>query len=115
MDERLPSHMLVGSLLRRVQSAGGFATVLHKGDPTGGVILVECLEQGRHIGLFERIADLSGTYRLVACGPISSGDSSVDAHHVVAYAERRRRSDPDLWLIELDVAQAERFAAETIC
>jgi hypothetical protein len=25
---------------------------------------------------------------------------------------RRRRFDPDLWLIELDIASAERFAAE---
>ena len=32
-----------------------------------------------------------------------------------AYAERRRRSDLDLWLVELDIADAERFAAETIC
>ncbi|PHK02659.1 hypothetical protein VF08_18145 [Nostoc linckia z8] len=26
---------------------------------------------------------------------------------------RRRAQDPDLWLIELDIADAERFAAET--
>ena len=25
---------------------------------------------------------------------------------------RRRRSDPDLWIVELDIASAERFAAE---
>ncbi|HWV11973.1 MAG TPA: DUF1491 family protein, partial [Sphingobium sp.] len=31
------------------------------------------------------------------------------------YLARRRRSDPDLWVIELDIADAERFAAETIC
>jgi len=27
---------------------------------------------------------------------------------------RRRRNDPDLWVVELDIAQAERFAAETM-
>ena len=27
----------------------------------------------------------------------------------------RRRSDPDLWVIELDIPEAERLAAETIC
>ena len=26
--------------------------------------------------------------------------------------ERRRRFDPDLWILELDIASAERFAAE---
>ena len=29
-------------------------------------------------------------------------------------ARRRRARDPDLWVIELDIAGAERFAAETI-
>lgn len=111
MDERLASHMLVGALIRRAQAAGGFVMVLRKGDPTSGSILVQCTEKGRETGLFERIPDYAGGYKLVPCGPKSSGDSEEKAQ----YLERRRRSDPDLWLIELDIADAERFAAETIC
>ena len=34
---------------------------------------------------------------------------------LATYVARRRRSDPDLWIIELDIPEAERFAAETIC
>jgi len=30
------------------------------------------------------------------------------------YWRRRRASDSDLWVVELDIADAERFAAETI-
>ena len=29
-----------------------------------------------------------------------------------SFLERRRKSDPDLWILELDIACAERFAAE---
>jgi hypothetical protein len=103
--------MLAGALIRRVEKAGGFAAVLHRGDAISGVILVQCLEKGEKTGLFERAPDFSGGYRLVHCGP------SVDAESDVAdqYMARRLRSDPDLWLIELDIADAERFAAETIC
>ena len=31
---------------------------------------------------------------------------------VAALLARRRRVDPDLWAVELDVASSERFAAE---
>jgi hypothetical protein len=44
------------------------------------------------------------------CGP-----SPEEGHEALDhYIARRRRSDPDLWVIELDVAEAERFAVETL-
>lgn len=111
MTERLASHMLVGALLRRAGSEGGFATILAKGDATSGVILIQCLEKGRETGLFERVPDYAGGYRLVACGPDTDSAPGMAAE----YLERRRRSDPDMWIVELDIPDAERFAAETIC
>ena len=110
-DSRLATHMLAGALIRQVQDAGGFATVLHRGDPTSGVILLQCLEKGQHKGFFERMADMKGGYHLVACGPSDASETQETSEYIA----RRRRSDPDLWLIELDVAQAERLAAMTLC
>lgn len=109
--DRLTSAMLAGALMRRTSAAGGFATILVKGDAISGVILVQALEKGRELGLFERVSDFTGGYRLVRCGP--SPDEGAEA--LSQYLARRRRSDPDLWVIELDIADAERFAAETIC
>ena len=110
-DARLTSAMLVGALRRRVAAQGGFATVIAKGDEISGVILVQALEKGRYCGLFERVADGRGGYGLMRCGP--SMNESPDA--LDQYLGRRRRSDPDLWVVELDIPDAERFAAETIC
>ncbi|ALR19541.1 DUF1491 family protein [Sphingobium baderi] len=109
--DRLTSALLVGVLVRRAAAAGGFATVLVKGDATSGVILIQALERGQENGLFERVPDYAGGYRFAACGP--APDKGREA--LAQYIERRRRSDPDLWIIELDIADAERFAAETIC
>ena len=109
--ERLTSAMLVGVLVRRAAGAGGFAAVIVKGDETSGVILIQALEKGQDRGLFERVADLAGGYRLEPCGP--KPDAGPES--LTQYIARRRRSDPDLWIIELDIADAERFAAETIC
>ena len=109
--DRLTSAMLVGVLVRRAAAAGGFATVLVKGDETSGIILVEALERGERIGLFERVPDFTGGYGLQACGPAAESPSEA----IYQYIERRRRADPDLWIVELDIADAQRFAAETIC
>jgi hypothetical protein len=108
--DRLTSAMLVGVLMRRVAAAGGFGTVLVKGDETSGVILVQAVEKGQEQGLFERVPDFSGGYQFTRCGPLP--EQGADA--MVQYIARRRKSDPDLWVIELDIADAERFAAETI-
>jgi hypothetical protein len=111
MATRLPTKLLVSALVRRVEQAGGFAMVLAKGEETGGVILIQASEKGQFSGLFERMFDLDGKARLNPCGP--PPEKGADA--VSAYLDRRRASDPDLWIIELDIAEAERFAAETIC
>jgi hypothetical protein len=103
--------MLAGALIKRVGQAGGFAMVLHKGDATSGTIIVQCLERGMKTGLFERVPDYRGGYHMVSCGPANDSDPEA----ATQYIARRLRSDPDLWLIELDIADAERFAAETIC
>lgn len=112
MSDRLTSRMLASALVRRAGQQGGFATVMRKGDEVAGVIILLCLERGVSCGLFERMPDYEeGGYRLVRCGPESETDS-VEASQ---YLERRIKSDPDIWLIELDIAQPQRFAAETIC
>jgi hypothetical protein len=108
---RLDTQTLVSALIRRVGAAGGFATVLHMGDPVGGIILVQLLDRGRFGTLLERMTDLSGRQTLVACGPKHDSQDT----EISDYISKRKRSDPDLWLVELDVADGERFAAETLC
>lgn len=108
MTPRLTSRMTIDALFRRVRAEGGFATVLHKGDEGAGTILLLCRERGEAKSLLERTADLDGEHRWMPCGPQDVEDEAIRD----SYIQRRRASDPDLWLIELDVADAERFAAE---
>jgi hypothetical protein len=110
MVARLTSRMLIDSLIRAAQGAGGHATVLARGDDSAGAILVECADRGQAGPLLERILDRDGGYAWARCGPQDIENKEERA----AYIARRRARDPDLWLVELDIAQAERFAAETI-
>jgi hypothetical protein len=98
---RLPTRLLVSALLRRVNDAGGFAVVRARGDETAGAVLAITDDV-----LLERGLDSRGESALIESVP-KSGESVDD------YWARRRRSDPDLWVIELDIAQAKRLIAET--
>jgi hypothetical protein len=103
---RLTSQVLVSSLIRRAEAEGGFGAVLAKGDATAGAVMVVLAERGIRIALLERLLQPDGSYAWQGSGQAQDEDAFR------ASIERRRRNDPDLWLIELDVASAERFAAE---
>ena len=109
MSTRLPTHLLVGALLRRVNGAGGMATVSARGEPDAGAVLLILSERGGPARMVERGIGPDGTAALIATGP--AGDSAPGA--VTDYWQWRRARDPDLWVVELDVPEAERFAAET--
>jgi hypothetical protein len=109
MLARLTSAMLVSALLRRVSAEGGNAVVVARGDATAGSILLICLEKGVRTSLRERILGGDARYSWAAVGP----DAVADEVEVGSWLARRRSRDPDLWIIELDIPNAERFAAET--
>jgi hypothetical protein len=99
----------VAALLRRVAADGGFATVLRKGDEDRGSLLLFVTSRGVHIACLERVLDLGQGYRWERVGP---GESASSAE-IRDFLARRARFDGDLWAIELDIADPERFIAET--
>lgn len=82
---------------------------MKKGDPDRGSLLILVASRGRHVGCLERVLSLDGSYAWQTVGPADSA-SSAD---VAAFVDKRARFDEDLWAIELDIAQPERFIAET--
>ncbi len=111
MSPRLATSVLVGGLIRKAESEGGFAAVLAKGDPTAGSVIVILVERGGAPMVLERILQPGGAYKWQSSGPQVLGNTAK-AEEVPAFVARRRRFDPDLWVIELDIPSRERFAAE---
>jgi hypothetical protein len=107
--ERLPAELEVAAILRRAAASGGFGAVLRKGDPDRGSLLIFVASRGRHFACFERVLDLDGGYRWQRTGPAESAGSV----EIADFLARRARFDEDLWAIELDIAEPERFIAET--
>ena len=106
-DEALPrlaSRMRVDALIRRVQAAGGFVTVLARGDDEAGAIAVVTREEGEE-ALRAAVLGAAGRYEFAE---LARGAA------VPVWIEKARRRDPDLWVIELDIPQAGQFVAEML-
>ncbi len=106
---RLAAHLEVAGILRRAEASGGFGTVLRKGDADRGSLMLVVNSRGRHAAVLERILGPDGDYAWQAVGPPESS-SSIDVSEFLA---KRARFDEDSWVIELDIAEPERFIAET--
>ena len=106
---RVPAQLEVSGLIRRVAAAGGFATVLKRGERDAGTILVVLREPGANPRLFERMPMVDGTrpWRETRTQQSDNQGEFED------YLARRRAQDPDIWLIELDVPNPERFIYES--
>jgi hypothetical protein len=108
-DDRLPAGLEAALIVRRAESSGDFATILKRGDADRGSITLVVTSRGHHVAVLERMLTADGRYSWDRAG---MGDSATSAE-VASFLQKRARFDPDSWAIELDVANPERFIAET--
>ena len=109
MAGRLPARLEASSLVRRAEVDGGFGMILARGDADRGALVLLIAHRGTHVACLERGISAGGAYAWQKVCP-EAGASESDVHD---WSQKRRSYDPDLWLIELDVALPERFIAET--
>lgn len=104
IEPRVATRVRIDALRRIVEEKGGFATVLARGDAVAGALLV--VASGAAPSLWERVPDEHGHNRWTKI----RGDAA-DPAEITAYCERRRGYDPDLWILELDVAGEQQLIA----
>lgn len=83
--------------------------MLHKGEADGGTILVVLLERGQPARVFERMPQLDGSRAWTQ----ARAQAPDDKNEFAEWLDRRARQDPDLWIVELDIANGERFIGIT--
>lgn len=100
LEARLKSQVIVQSAIRRASMRGTVATVARRGDPDAGAIYVK-VNLGREAGCTvlapSRDYDRERTFWRRA-----TGDAPVPEPDADAYLERERRTDPDLWVLEIE-------------
>lgn len=104
-EARLPAQLEVSGLVRAVNAEGGFAAVLAKGEPDSGTIMVLTSCNARDYRIYERMPQADGGRRWEC---VRRADDDRDGM-LGAFLDRRRQQDPDLWIVELDIARGERF------
>jgi hypothetical protein len=108
VTQRLPAHLEAGAIMRLAETEGGFATVLARGEHDAGTILLVTLCRGREGVLYERMPQLDGSRKFVA----AKRENPENPQEFSEYLARRRAQDRDIWLIEVDIADQERFVAQ---
>jgi len=109
MGERLPAHLEAAGLLRQAEAEGGFGAILKRGDADRGALILIVARRGEHRAVLERQLVPDGSYRWQQVGP----ERGADPQSLTDWSQKRVRFDEDLWLIELDIPDPERFIAET--
>jgi hypothetical protein len=105
----LSTDIWVSALFRRAELAGAYPMVLKKGDGRAGAVLVKVIDRraGR-VTLYAEATRADGERIWMQPHP-KADEAAVDA-----YAERARRIDPDLWVVEIDDTQGRHFLTETV-
>ena len=109
-EPRPASGLLVSALIRRIEAEGGSAMVIAKGDAIAGAILLLIADRGVLDKIAERVWRFDGGHGLEPVGPADPNALGVAGDYVA----RRRKSDPDLWVVEVDHRDAERIAGEVL-
>ena len=105
MSDRLPSRIEAHGFLRQAEALGGFAHVLKKGDADSGALVLLIAQRGVPCAMLERRMGSDFNYEWARF--------DHPTQDIRTFISDRTRIDPDLWLIELDIPDAERFIAET--
>ena len=96
------------AILRLAESQGGYATVLAKGEHDAGTIVLVTMCRGKGAVLYERMPQLDGSRKFLA----AKREDAENPQEFSEYLARRRRQDQDMWLIEVDIADPQRFVAQ---
>ena len=105
----LPTDIWVGALIRRAELGGAFATVVRKGDPRAGAVLVKT---------FNRLDGNTVVYVEAFSGDGERVWMEPNASHVEGdldrYVERAIKVDPDLWVVEIEDGEGRHFLSEPV-
>lgn len=102
----IQTHVFVSALARRANLGGAFATIARKGDSERGDVLVKVVASRVQATLYGK-AFRPGEE--VVFTPLPEGAPAQTEAEVDAYIARRVKTDPDLWVVEIEDREGRHF------
>ena len=96
-EPRIKAGLWVNMALRMGNADGRYGTVLRKGDPDAGGVLV-VLRNDKAVSVLSQIRGSEGELAWLR----ATGASAVDDPTADAYIARQVKFDPDLWVVEFE-------------
>lgn len=111
MEHRLKTGFWAAALVRRAEVGGASAFIVRKGDADLGAALVKVATLDRRARLYApaQRGDGALVWLDLSAGPLGDDESAVDAQ-----IAKRTRTDPDLWVIEIEDRQGRHFLTEPV-
>lgn len=97
----------VYALIRRAQLETAYATLARRGDGDAGAVLVKVCTLDGHAVLYRPIRNIAGERVWLPKGPLP--EREIDE-----MIGKRVKTDPDLWVIEIEDKQGRHFLTEDI-
>ena len=82
--------------------------ILAKGDPTGGTYVLLLRDRSGCLQLVERRPSAGFEFEW----QVTQEKTAENAAEIYEYCDRRAAQDPDLWIVELEIDDTERFVAQ---
>jgi hypothetical protein len=99
--DRLKTAIWVQAQIRICDLSAIPIMVLKRGDPDAGTVILKINRRDRTCEVLSQIRDLDGAMKWMR----ASGSAPVPEAEADPLIERRRKRDPDLWVIEIDDPQ----------
>ena len=97
-DDRLPADVWIMAHVRQCIANGIPATVVRKGDPRGGTLMLKILQYGVGCRVLSQSRDLNGELGWMA----AFKGGIVPEPEADEYIARAIKRDPDLWVVEIE-------------
>lgn len=107
MMAALKTSIWASALIRRAEVGGAYAMLLQKGDADAGAALIKVCTLDGQATLYRPIRNMSGERVWLPKGPLAE----FEIDEVVA---SRKKTDPDLWVIEIEDKQGRHFLTEPV-
>ncbi len=104
---RLTSDFYVAHLMRRVAGAGGFAAILKKGASEAGAVYIVVRERFGALRLYGPAPQQAYQQDRPSDRYFLKLDAVTNDEDINKFVDSEARFDPDFWLVELEMDQAD--------